>query len=248
MRSKLFRFDLIAFYVIIGCAALLRFVFINKQGFLLWDEGMYLNEALFYKSVFFSIPDIVRGVFSHNVDLNTLIENVQGWPPSSAKPLIGFLLFLFSFVVGLSPFTAQFVSALFGVASVWAVFILTKRIYGGNTALLAAFFTGISGFHIYLSRIGTPETSSAFFLLMGWYFYFRGKDQTVLNKQLKNFFSSGLMLGISFCLCYRWVVVLPLIWVDMFLYLFSKGRIKKNFVILSTGGFVFWFLYYSSFL
>jgi len=81
-------------------------------------------------------------------------------------PWILRLLFSISFAdtYGLSVFSIRFVTAAFGVATVWLVLTLRRRI-GRNSALAAAGLLAVSPGAVYLSRYFIHETLFVFFTL-----------------------------------------------------------------------------------
>lgn len=209
-----------------------RFVFLREQGFVLWDEGMYLNEAVFFRSILDNSLDVIRMLISGSFDVDSAVNMIEGWPPSSAKPLVGLFICFSSFILGMNVFAVKALSAFFGVLTLIPVYLLSKRVFNKRTALIAVFFLAISPYHVFLSRIGTPETSSGFFLMMSFYLYLRSIDK----DSYKDLLVSGLFAGVSFCLCYRWVVMLPFIWIYEVLRFDGSVNIKdkvKRFLVLS---------------
>lgn len=85
---------------------------------------------------------------------------------SAVIPWISKFLFGQSFaaVYGLSTFTIRFVTAAFGVATIWLVLTLRRRI-GTIAALTAAFLLAISPGAVYLSRYFIHEPLLVFFTL-----------------------------------------------------------------------------------
>ncbi len=163
-----------------------------------------MNEALFYKSVLLRLPNIVAGLFSGEISLSSLTDMLSGWPPSSAKPLHSFLIFLFSLPLGeLSLFVGKFTSSVFAVADIFLIYFLIKALCGEELALLSTLFTASSGYFIYISRLAVPEADSIFFFLLFNYFY--------LKTGKKSFYLSALCLSLSILTCYRWIALFPVI-------------------------------------
>lgn len=236
--AKKYRVALIAIFFV---ACFFRFYNLAQQGFVSWDEGMYMNEVVFYKSIVRAVPQMVRGIVAGTLDGGTLIDMIQGWPPSSAKPVHSFCIFLFSFFLGTTVFTAKAVSAFFGVLSVVMLFVLMRRWYTEPIALCAAFFLGVSGYHVYVSRIGGPETNSVFFLMLAWYWYVESRSALILKKRFVFLVGCGMSLAVSFTMCYRWIIVIPFLWAcEGWYLLFSRDlpfRERLMRLIVLTGAF-----------
>ncbi|MBU1862820.1 MAG: glycosyltransferase family 39 protein [Candidatus Omnitrophica bacterium] len=173
-----------------------------------------MNEAVFYRSLIHSIPSFISKYANGTLDAQVIIEDVKGWPPSSAKPMHSFFIYLYSYAVGLDVFSSKCVAATFGIFSVIMLFMLMRLWYGTTIAIVAALFLACSGYHIYVSRIGGPETISTFFILCAWYWY--GKSCVDKNSFGKNNYFillCGIALGLCFTTCYRWIIVIPIIWI-----------------------------------
>ncbi len=237
------RTQIIIVILILIIATLPRFYNLINQGFISWDEGMYMNEALFYRSVIGNIFEITQKIINKTIDSEYLIKTLQGWPPSSAKPLHGLFIYLFSLFLGLNVYTSKFVSAFFGVLTVGLIFILMRSWYDAITGIIASLFLATSGYFIYISRLGVPETNSIFFFILGLYLYEksikRDKGQSYTNILIL----CGLSLGISLTLCYRWIIAIPIIWLlELFNFFPTKHANKKitiKRILLLTISFIF---------
>lgn len=75
---------------------------------------------------------------------------------------------------GASEFSLRLPSAFFGVLCILAVFLIARRFFGVQTALLAALFTAISPFEIGWSRLSRMYTLFQFLFLLGSYAFYRG--------------------------------------------------------------------------
>ena len=76
-------------------------------------------------------------------------------------------------VFGLSELPVRLTSALYGVMTVAAVYLLVKELFGQrSTALVAALILAISPWHIFYTRTGFGEIAiHAFFLVLALYFF-----------------------------------------------------------------------------
>ena len=233
--KKIHLFFLIA---IVAIAIIPRFYNIIDQGFVSWDEGMYMNEALFYESIIHNMPLIFSQLLTRSLTAHTVEEMIEGWPPSSAKPAHSFFIYLFTIFVGMHISASKILAASFGVLTVIMLFIFIRSWYGNVIGMIAALFLAVSGYHIYVSRLGVPETDSMFFFILGWYLF----GESIKNKKIfkyKYIILCGLTLGLSFTLCYRWIVAIPIIWLCELIRFFQNkqnGKITllKRMSILSA--------------
>lgn len=223
MRKKQF----ILLFLILLCAAIPRFYDLHRQGFISWDEGMYMNEALFYQSIVHNMPLVMSGLLSGELDASTLIQTVNGWPPSSAKPLHSLMIYLFSICAGLSVYSAQILSALFGLGLIVIMYFLARLYFSQEVAVLTALFIAISGYHIYISRLCVPETDSIFFYVLALFIIERYKS----SQRYLPYVCAGLASGICFGLNYRWIIVLPIIFLNVAVYIKPAQKKVSAFAI-----------------
>lgn len=86
-------------------------------------------------------------------------------------PPVGKYLFALSIVFfGLSELSLRIIPLLFGMLSIIAVYLIARKFYSQNVALLSAVITSFSILHIQLSRYVQLETMLAFFYIMIVYF------------------------------------------------------------------------------
>jgi 4-amino-4-deoxy-L-arabinose transferase-like glycosyltransferase len=225
------KMPLLLLVLILICGAIARFYGLHRQGFISWDEGMYMNEALFYQSVIANAATIARGLLTGQLQPDQLIETIQGWPPSSAKPLHSLFIYLFSLVLGLDVFAAQCMSACFGLALILMMFLLSRLYFSDEIALCCALFIAFSGYHIYISRLGVPETDSLFFYVLALYLIEKYKTASSYVPYVV----AGLAAGICFGLNYRWIIVLPVLFLNVGALIFAGTQnvrfgIKRFFV------------------
>jgi len=102
-----------------------------------WDEVTHLNGGAL----------LLRGDFQTYFSFNAFYP-----------PMYDLLTTSFFSVGGVSVFAGRFVSVVFSVLSLYAVFEFTHRVYGQKTALLASIFLGIMPGYVWLSRMAMIET------------------------------------------------------------------------------------------
>ena len=89
-------------------------------------------------------------------------------------PLPSLLLYFLSFInksVVTEEFLFRFPSVLFGVATIWIIFLLARELFGKKTALLASFLFALSPFHLYYSRSLEPYSALCFFATVSYYLF-----------------------------------------------------------------------------
>ena len=116
------------FWLVLGLAAWLRFLGVGSKS-LWYDEAWSVALAA--------------------VDLKTAVILVKG---QIYPPLYQILLHFWLLLFGTSETAARSLSAVFGIASVAALYNLTVRISGRRTALVAALILAVSPFHVEYSQ------------------------------------------------------------------------------------------------
>lgn len=122
------RGHLALFWLVLGLAAWLRFLGIGSKS-LWYDEAWSVALSA--------------------VDLKTAVILVKG---QIYPPLYQILLHFWLLLFGTSETAARSLSAVFGLASVAALYNLTVRISGRRTALVAALILAVSPFHVEYSQ------------------------------------------------------------------------------------------------
>ncbi len=102
-------------------------------------------------------------------------------------------------------------TTLFGFFTVLATYLLAKRIFSWQIAAMSSFLLAISSWHVLYSFIGSEMITAQFFLVLGLYFFWRGK--TSLN--LLDFAASGVFVGLGMRTGPFWIMPMVLILVFM---------------------------------
>jgi len=96
-------------------------------------------------------------------------------------------------LLGLSEFSVRLVPAIYGILSVILLFLLTKKLWGTKTAMLASLFLAISLWHVHLSRVSLEGLSPfIFFLTLSSYLFLIGQNKNQIL--LLSFFFWGITL------------------------------------------------------
>lgn len=159
MKRNLFVF--LSLIVII--ASLLRFVGLSSNPpSLTWDEAAWGYNA-------YSLGIDGKDEFGKFLPL-AYIESFGDFKP----PLYAYLSVLPVKIFGLNEFSTRFISALFGVLTVFLTYFLVKKIFSKINeaiALLSAAILAISPWHILLSRAAFEANVASFFIVLGVYLF-----------------------------------------------------------------------------
>ncbi|MGA1824546.1 MAG: ArnT family glycosyltransferase [bacterium] len=94
-------------------------------------------------------------------------------------------------VFGLNEFATRFPAALIGIATVLALYFLTKALFNEKVGLIAALLLAISPWHIQFSRIAFRAILFPFFFCLGLFFFIRSMQRP------KHLYASVLFFGVS---------------------------------------------------
>ncbi len=160
MRIKI-RLVLIA---IVLFAAFLRLQHLGKESLTMdevWTARAFLFSNLYVieepKSI---LPHIVRFWFS------------QGHFPTYFLMMDYWIK-----VFGSGEFALRFPSAIFGILSVYLVFLLGKRLFDERTGLLAGYLFATSLINIYYAQCARPYSMALFFVLLSFLFFLEALER-----------------------------------------------------------------------
>ena len=135
------------FFLVFGVYQMFGLAHMSMQ----WDEVPNLNGGLM----------LLRGNFQQYLSFNSF------YPPMYDIFTAGFFA-----VGGVSVFTGRFVSVVFSLLSVYAVFEFAYRIYGAKTGLLASIMLAVMPGYVWLSRVALIEPMLVFFFTVSTLFFF----------------------------------------------------------------------------
>ena len=166
-----------------------------------WDEVTHLTGAL----------ELQNGLYSNFVR------------DSFYPPLYSFFTMISFDLFGASLFAARLVSAVFSILSLWVVFELAYRMYGGKAALLSAVLLAVMPGYFWLSRLALLEVMLVFFFTLSLFFFYRW-----LNSH-KNWMlvASGLALGFGFLTKYQVIAAVVVMAASMLV--LGWGQLKRLF-------------------
>lgn len=190
--------------------------------------GLYPDEAMNGNDVIWAMDtgNYPQLFYSNNNGREGLFINIQG-------------LFIKAF--GHEPWALRMVSAIFGVLTVWGLYLLAKELFDHNIAALSAFLMAILFWHVNFSRIGFRAIMIPFILVFEFYFLWRAFK----SSKLREFIYAGIFAGLG---AYTYISyrVSPLIIIIAFAnywwylkkdfsdskYEYAKQRMFKGFVVM----------------
>lgn len=119
-------------------------------------------------------------------------------------PLVFWFQWLAQAIAGPGIVAARAVSVIFGIATIYILYILTKRLTNAQTAMWAAIVWSVNVTAVSFSRWALMESVSVFFILLTTYAALRTRD----NRQWWYYF--GACLGLSLLAKYTSAFFIPL--------------------------------------
>jgi len=113
----------------------------------LGNESFWLDEGDTFRSTELSVPQIIKKTYVYS----TLYPQFWG-EGSGAVPLYYILVNNWTKIVGLSEFKLRFISALFGIFSIYLIFLLGRFLFDHKIGLIASFILAINHQHISFSQ------------------------------------------------------------------------------------------------
>ncbi|MBI1957514.1 MAG: glycosyltransferase family 39 protein [Candidatus Niyogibacteria bacterium] len=164
---------------------------------------------------------------------NSSMENLGGqagipwwahWSFHDHPPLVFWIQHFSIGLFGENNFALRFPSALFGVASVYLLCCLGRRLYSERVGLLTALILAVTLNHNYISRLGMQESYVIFFLFLGLYFFTRALQDD------RYWLGVGAALGLGFLAKYNVLILAPILFT--YLLLFRRDYFRKKNVWL----------------
>ena len=100
-------------------------------------------------------------------------------------------------IFGLNEFAIRFPSVIFGVLTIWAVYLLGKELFSKNVGLVAALFTTFLKIEILWSRQARPYQALQFFFVLGaWFAYKLTKEEKFNWRYFLGFLACGIFASL----------------------------------------------------
>ncbi|MDP3993549.1 MAG: glycosyltransferase family 39 protein, partial [bacterium] len=206
---------------------------------------LILLLAAFFR--FWKISSLPGGLFpdeaANGLDVNSILGG-QLQPfyerGNGREGLFFYFLALSVALFGRGPWQHHLVSGLFGFAAVMVTYFLTKRLFGKNVALLAAFFMAISSYAVTLSRTAFRANTIPFFaalslLLLVIFFQTRNEKTRVWAAV-----GSGVIFALGFYTYIAFRMMVPLLAVlALILFFAHRDKLKTAFRAYGKHLFIF---------
>ena len=124
---------------------------------------------------------------------------------------------------GVSLFMGRFVSVVFSLLSVYAVFEFAYRIYGAKTGLLASILLAVMPGYVWLSRMAMIETTLVFFFTVSTLFFF------LWLKEHKNKFLALTIVTFAVGVATKYQTVIVAVIAVVGLAFLGRDYLKKKF-------------------
>lgn len=169
----------------------------NKKEF--WFLAIILAVAVFFR--FYLINHMPGGLFpdeaANGLDINNIFKG--HWQPffprgNGREALFFYFEALSVYFFGRGVWQFHIVSATIGVLSVFAVYLMTSRLFNRSTGLVAAFLMAVGTWHIVLSRTALRAIEIPLFISLAIYFMVR----TIQAQSKKEQIWSAIFFGIFF--------------------------------------------------
>ncbi len=193
-------------FAILFLAAVLRLSFLSR--------GDAVNDEVFYG---------FRGIGMMDFDEAPLQTTPLEWTDPNAPfwtrlsfhdhPPLVFLAQHFSMdIFGINNFGMRFPSAIFGILSVWLIYLLGKRLFSERVGLFSALIYAITINAGYISRLGLQEAYVVFFMLWALYIFLKALESN------KYFIWFGVVLGLAFLTKYTTFILVPIFLIYLLIY------------------------------
>jgi len=178
-------------------AAVLRLVWLSF-GDTTTDEVLYAFRA----------AELVD--YDESADQPTPLEwfdgNIPWWTSLSFHdhpPLVFWIQHVSMRIFGETNFGFRVPSALFGIAAVYLVYCIGRRLYNEWVGFFSALALAVSTNHVYISRSGMQESQTIFFILLSLFLFLRSRDDE------RYLIPTGAALGLSFLTKYTTFFLVP---------------------------------------
>jgi len=215
-----------------------------------------LAIAVFFR--FWNLTDVPPGLYPDvAINGNDAIQALKTgdfklfYPENNGREGLFINLIAFSFwLFGPSLWAIKIIPAIFGTLTILGLYLLTRQLFlylhqqaADKIALLAAFFTAISFWHVNFSRLGFRAIMVPFFLVWSFYFLFKliSHLEDSLNISYKKVIIFALLGGAFFGLGFHTYIsfrVAPLILIPVCLFAFVNYA--RSFSAYLKHKFTYW--------
>lgn len=147
-------------------------------------------------------------------------------------------------IFGESAWALRLPSVIFGVGSIWAMFLLARKLLGTKEALLASALMTVSYHHIWFSQNARGYMGLLFFTLLATWFWFEALEKNDWRRWLA--YSAAIVLGMWIHMTMAFVVAAHgLVFLILFIFPKLSGDKNQNVSFERRAGlkpFAAWFL------
>jgi len=202
------------------------FVFFQlDRGDVITDEGAIAFRGLGYM-------DYLATPFQRTPYESLCSPSPKGVPPGCLNPpgwlklsfhdhpplLFGIERILFS-LIGDSLFVLRLPHAIFGLASIFILYLIGSSLHSQKMGLLAASIAALNSYMIWTARIGLQEAAAIFFILLSLYLLIKACAKPKL------FLAWGIAFGLGLLTKFTVLIVLP---ISLFYILFAGRKLYKE--------------------
>ena len=192
------------------------------------DPGRYDYPAtsIFINAFFFKIFFIpIMWINYYLNHLWDLVDGITKIPPLKEDAKRIFALYIIGDNGVNAIFWARYVTAAFGVGTVFLTYLLSKKLFSARVGILAALFLTFNYRNVMNSHLALPDIYNAFFLLLALIFCWN-----LLSKpSLKNYLLSGVFCGLAFSVKYQIFAIVPFVFAHLYLTFKDGFNFKKLF-------------------
>lgn len=139
-----------------------------------------------------------------------LVDSVPGWMHLSMHdhPILTFLVqHVFFNIFGINAWGLRLWAVLSGIAAVYLVYLLGKKLFNEKIGLWAAVLLALNPYHVWVSRVGLQEALVILLILLAFYYFLKS-----LNNK-KNLLITFILLGVCFIAKYTTFILLPIFFI-----------------------------------
>ncbi len=128
-------------------------------------------------------------------------------------------------------------AAIFGILTVWGIYLLAAELFNTPVGLLAAFFTAASFWHVLFSRLGLRAIGAPLFAVWTLYFLLVAIDRALSSRPyLAQAIAGGFLGGLGFYTYIAYRVTPGLIALAMVYGFFEAHRAKRTRALFQMAG------------
>lgn len=159
---------------------------------------LYLDADPFFLKRWGDIGD--EGYWAYNAR-NAFLFNrwiIDGFNQSLATaPLYSFLVYLSFKLFGLGYSSVRLVSSLLGWSTLVVLYFFMKDVWNRKSAIIAVIVLGFNSVFLMYNRLGLVESSMMFFLVLTFYFFYKGNERSIFFILAGFTFSMAILTKIT---------------------------------------------------